>query len=134
MTKRSRVVTSTACPVSVTRPVVTVTCPPARTLPATTLVPTTAFAGTTADLTGAFGANAPQQVFNNPITQLAPLSPLASLAATNPSAALAALSPTLTLFNPAINPAAALLQFNPVAAPSLAIGGFGKPFFPFFGI
>jgi len=114
--------------------VVSVTCPPASTLPATTLVPTTLFPGTTADLTGAFGTNAPQQVFNNPITQLAPLSPLASLAATNPSAALAALSPTLTLFNPAINPAAALLQFNPGAAPSLAIGGFGKPFFPFFGI
>lgn len=130
MSSKSRVVTSTACPVSVTRPVVTVTCPSTKT--ATTLVPTSLFPGTTADLTGAFGTNAPQQVFNNPIAQLAPLSPLASLAAANPTAALAALSPTLGLFNPAINPAAALLQFNPGAAPSLAIGGFGKPFFPFF--
>jgi len=81
---------------------------------------------------GGFGQNAPQQVFNNPAVDLAPFNKLASLAAFNPTAALAAKSPTLGIFNPAINPAAAFLQFNPGAAPTLALQGkgkgFGKPF------
>lgn len=74
---------------------------------------------------GFFGA--PEQVFLNPGVDLAPFSPLLSLAAFNPTAALAAKSPTLALFNPAINPRAALLAFNPGAAPSLALTS-GKPF------
>lgn len=83
--------------------------------------------------------SAPGQIFNNPLAQLGALSPFAALAASNPSAALAALSPALNIFNPAVNPNAALLQFNPGAAPSLALGSvqgpatlpFGK--FPPFG-
>lgn len=54
----------------------------------------------------------PQEVFTDPIVQLAALCPLCALAALSPKAALAALSPTLRLFNPAINPAAALLAFS----------------------
>jgi len=73
-----------------------------------------------------FGKSVPQQVFNNPAVDLAPFSKLASLAAFNPTAALAAKSPTLGIFNPAINPAASFLQFNPGAAPTLALKG--KPF------
>lgn len=134
MSSKSRVVTSTASPVNVTRPVVTVSCPsPATTLPTTTTVPT-ATAGVTDQLfkglgsLGGFGQNAPQQVFKNPAVDLAPFNKLASLAAFNPTAALAAKSPTLAIFNPAINPAAAFLQFNPGAAPTLALQGKGKPF------
>ncbi|HWI62277.1 MAG TPA: hypothetical protein VNT75_10600 [Symbiobacteriaceae bacterium] len=55
--------------------------------------------------------NTPQAVFSDPIVQLAALCPLCALAALSPAAALAALSPVLRLFNPAINPAAALLSF-----------------------
>ena len=67
--------------------------------------------------------SAPGQIFANPLTQLGGVSPFAALAASNPTAALAALSPTLNIFNPAINPNAALLQFNPGSAPSLALSG-----------
>lgn len=75
------------------------------------------------------GFDATDQVFFNPAVQLAPLFPLGSLAAFNPAAALAAKSPTLAIFNPAINPRAAFLAFNPAAAPTLALtGGLGKPF------
>jgi len=80
------------------------------------------------------GFDATEQVFFNPAVQLAPFSPLGSLAAFSPPAALAAKSPTLAIFNPAINPRAALLAFNPAAAPTLALAGgfdgkgFGKPF------
>ncbi|HWI53089.1 MAG TPA: hypothetical protein VNT01_13195 [Symbiobacteriaceae bacterium] len=56
-------------------------------------------------------ANVPQQVFEDPVVQLAALCPFCALAALSPVAALAALSPVLRLFNPAINPAAALLSF-----------------------
>jgi len=78
-----------------------------------------------------FGAfNAPEQVFANPAVQLAPFSPLSSLAAFNPSAALAAKSPVLNIFNPAVNPRAAFLAFNPAAAPTLALqGGYSKPYY-----
>lgn len=86
---------------------------------------------------GAFSA--PGQVFANPAVDLAPFSPIASLAAFNPSAALAAKSPVLNIFNPAVNPQAAFLAFNPAAAPTLALQGglgyygspyakYGKPF------
>lgn len=51
-------------------------------------------------------------VFSDPIVQLAALCPLCALAALSPSAALAALSPALRLFNPALNPNAALLSFQ----------------------
>lgn len=90
--------------------------------------------------------------FFNPIAQLAPFSPISALAAVFPPAALSAVSPTLQLFNPAINPRAALLAFDPAAAPALAVansiflgfglsglGGIANPFFafrfgfPFFG-
>lgn len=54
----------------------------------------------------------PQDVFTDPIVQLAALCPLCALAALSPEAALAALSPTLRRFNPALNPAAALLAFS----------------------
>ncbi|HLN65291.1 MAG TPA: hypothetical protein VK464_27535 [Symbiobacteriaceae bacterium] len=73
-------------------------------------------------------------VFANPLVQLAGLNPFAGLAAVNPVGALTALSPTLNIFNPAVNPNAAFLNFNPAAAPTLALSsklgkGFGKPFF-----
>jgi len=82
------------------------------------------------------GFDAPDQVFFNPAVDLAPFSKLASLAAFSPAAALAAKSPVLGIFNPAINPRAAFLAFNPAAAPTLALtGGLGGKFFgkPFFG-
>jgi len=73
--------------------------------------------------------SAPSKIFNNPIAQLGGISPLGALAATNPAALLAALSPTLNKFNPAVNPQAALLQWNPAAAPTLALTGKGaKPY------
>jgi hypothetical protein len=53
-----------------------------------------------------------QEVFTDPIVQLAAICPICALAALSPTAALAALSPILDLFNPAINPAAALLAFQ----------------------
>lgn len=53
----------------------------------------------------------PVDVFLDPVVQLAALCPICALAALRPEAALAALSPTLALFNPAINPRAALLLF-----------------------
>ena len=87
-----------------------------------------------------FGLSTPGSLFLNPAAQLAPLSPFGALAASNPFAALTALSPTLNIFNPAINPNAALLAFNPLAAPTLALSSkLGKatlPFAkrPFFGI
>ncbi len=72
--------------------------------------------------------SAPTAIFTNPATQLGAISPFASLAAFNPSAALAAKSPTLQVFNPAVNPQAAFLQWNPAAAPTLALtGGFVPP-------
>lgn len=85
--------------------------------------------------------NPPLTTFVNPVAQLAPFSPISALAAVAPVAALSALSPTLQLFNPAINPRAALLAFDPAAAPALAVANpffaarFGFPFFgfPFFG-
>lgn len=61
-----------------------------------------------------------QDVFTDPIVQLAALCPICALAALSPQAALAALSPTLRTFNPAINPRAALLAFsgfNPAKIP-----------------
>lgn len=54
----------------------------------------------------------PVDVFSDPIVQLAAICPICALAALKPEAALAALSPTLALFNPAINPRAALLSFG----------------------
>jgi dolichol kinase len=51
-------------------------------------------------------------VFDDPIVQLAALCPICALSALSPAAALAVLSPVLRLFNPAINPAAALLSFQ----------------------
>jgi hypothetical protein len=88
--------------------------------------------------------NAPQDVFTNPVTQLAALNPFAALAAADPNAALTALSPSLNIFNPAVNPNAAFLAFNPASAPTLALGSvqgpatlpfgkFGKPFGKGFG-
>lgn len=147
MRKRSRVVTSTACPATVTSPV-TVTCPSHRsqtvTTTSTTTSPTTT---TTLDPTSLLGKSAfdskgflnpTQKLFKNPVAQLGALSPFAALAASNPVAALAALSPSLNIFNPAVNPNAALLAFNPASANILALsakagkatlpfGKFGKP-------
>lgn len=78
---------------------------------------------------GKFGKSSPASVFKNPIDQLAAFSPIASLAATNPFAALSAGSGTLQIFNPAVNPRAALLAFDPGAVFSLAVSpnpfGFG---------
>jgi hypothetical protein len=54
----------------------------------------------------------PQEVFSDPIVQLAALCPLCALAALSPEAALAVLSPTLRTFNPALNPGAAHLAFS----------------------
>lgn len=75
------------------------------------------------------GKSSPALVFKNPIDQLAAFSPIASLAATNPFAALSAGSGTLQMFNPAVNPRAALLAFDPGSVFSLAVspfpGGFG---------
>ncbi|MFZ5815073.1 MAG: hypothetical protein ACOY93_07190 [Bacillota bacterium] len=51
------------------------------------------------------------EVFTDPVVQLAALCPICALAAYSPSAALAALSPVLNIFNPAVNPRAALLAF-----------------------
>lgn len=69
-------------------------------------------------------------VFANPVLQLSAFSPFAALAALSPTAALTAISPALNIFNPAINPSAALLSFDPFAAPALAVtsglGKFGK--------
>ncbi|MDB4897743.1 MAG: hypothetical protein JWN15_4005 [Firmicutes bacterium] len=86
-------------------------------------------------------ANTPGQGFANPATQLGALNPLAAFAAANPVAALAFANPMLGMFNPATNPNAALLAFNPFAAPNLAPSStqapatspFGFPF-PFWGI
>lgn len=72
-------------------------------------------------------ASSPLTTFANPAVQLAPLSPFGSLAALNPVAALTALSPSLNIFNPAINPNAAFLAFNPAAAPTLALGSVQGP-------
>lgn len=59
-------------------------------------------------------ANEPvaQEVFTDPVVQLAALCPICALSALSPEAALAALSPTLNIFNPALNPQAALLAFS----------------------
>lgn len=65
------------------------------------------------------------QVFQDPVVQLAALCPICALAALSPAAALAALSPVLQLFNPAVNPQAALAAFagsNPRATISFAAG------------
>lgn len=53
----------------------------------------------------------PADVFFDPIVQLAALCPICALAALRPEAAIAALAPALVLFNPALNPEAALLSF-----------------------
>lgn len=78
---------------------------------------------------GGFAKNTPAIVFKNPVDQLAAFSPIASLAASNPYAALSAGSHTLQIFNPAVNPRAALLSFDPGATLSLAVSpnpyGFG---------
>lgn len=58
---------------------------------------------------------APREVFEDKVVQLAAICPICALAALSPAAALSALSPVLNLFNPALNPAAALLAF--VTAP-----------------
>lgn len=58
------------------------------------------------------------EVFEDPVVQLAALCPICALAALSPAAALAALTPTLRVFNPAINPNAAMLAF---VTPRLAI-------------
>ncbi|MFZ5827733.1 MAG: hypothetical protein ACOY94_25800 [Bacillota bacterium] len=73
--------------------------------------------------------SSPTAIFNNPAVQLGALNPALGLAAFSPTSALAAKSPALNIFNPAVNPQAALLQWNPGAAPTLALtgkGGFGK--------
>lgn len=53
-----------------------------------------------------------QEIFEDPIVQLAALCPICALSALSPAAALAALSSSLRVFNPAINPYAALLSFS----------------------
>lgn len=79
---------------------------------------------------GFFGT--PVNLFFNPPAQLAAFNPFASLAASFPLAALAAKSPALNIFNPAINPNAGLLAFDPAAAPSLALSSkAGKATLPF---
>lgn len=50
-------------------------------------------------------------VWEDPVVQLAAICPLCALAALSPTAALAAISPVLRVFNPAVNPSAALLAF-----------------------
>lgn len=79
------------------------------------------------NITPTLGATSPLATISNPAVQLAPLSPFASLAALNPFAALTALSPSLNIFNPAINPNAAFLAFNPASAPTLALGSVQGP-------
>lgn len=71
----------------------------------------------------AAAASTPQHVFHDAVVQLAAIDPIAALAALSPVAALAALSPVLRIFNPAANARAALLAFNPAAAPALAVAG-----------
>ncbi|HEY3367252.1 MAG TPA: hypothetical protein VGK74_19520 [Symbiobacteriaceae bacterium] len=61
---------------------------------------------------GASDILATRAVFTDPVVELAALCPLCALAALNPTAALAALSPVLRTYNPAINPAAAMLAFS----------------------
>ena len=133
----SRVVSSTSspatvvsCPTFTTRPV-TATCTP---IAGTAVSPTTAAVPTT-DLTGLLGqlgisgitptttglGTSPANIFSNPATQLGAFNPFLALAASNPAAALAKLSPALNIFNPAVNPNAGLLAFNPGAAPALAL-------------
>ncbi len=59
-----------------------------------------------------------EEVFEDPVVQLAAICPICALSALSPEAALAALSPVLGIFNPALNPQAALLSFamsNPQA-------------------
>ena len=53
----------------------------------------------------------PADVFFDPVVQLAALCPISALAALRPEAAIAALAPGLVLFNPAINPVAAVVAF-----------------------
>lgn len=55
--------------------------------------------------------NVTRRVFDDPIVQLAAICPICALSALDPAAALSALSPVLAIFNPAINPRAALLAF-----------------------
>lgn len=150
MHKNHHRVVSTSCACPTTTSPVTVTCPafttrqvPVQTVAPVTTLPAVAVPTTAADLNALLSqlgitptaaitptiaglGTAPQQVFVNPVDQLAALNPLAALAATNPTAALSSKSPTLQLFNPAVNPLAALLQFNPGAAPALALLGGGK--------
>ncbi len=157
MSRSNRVVTTTSCPCPTTASPVTVSCPAFTTriptvTPTTVTTPTTAAVTPTVDLTSLLSQVTPttaaaaaltptavspfgptQQIFTNPIDQLASLNPFAALAASNPTAALAAKSPALQIFNPAVNPAAAQLQFNPASAPTLALKGAGKPFFKPFG-
>jgi len=69
--------------------------------------------------------NTVHQIFQDPVVQLAALCPLCALAALSPVAALAAVSPVLQLFNPAVNPRAALIAFassNPRATISFLVG------------
>lgn len=54
----------------------------------------------------------PVDVLLDPVVQLAAICPICALAALRPEAALAALAPSLVLFNPALNPEAALLTFS----------------------
>lgn len=61
--------------------------------------------------------SAPVEVFEDPIVQLAALCPICALAVFSPAAALSALVPGLSVFNPAINPRAALLAFLSPSAP-----------------
>lgn len=68
----------------------------------------------------------PQDLFRDPIVQLAALCPLCALAALSPQAALAALSPALRTFNPAINPGAALLAFSGFHPARLQRGRVGR--------
>lgn len=63
-----------------------------------------------------------REVFEDPIVALAAICPICALAALSPAAALAAFSPVLRIFNPAINPAAALLDFVSSPRTSLAMG------------
>lgn len=65
-----------------------------------------------------FDLTTPEDVFFDPVVQLAALCPICALAALRPEAALAALAPGLVLFNPALNPAAALAAFAVGLAPN----------------
>lgn len=62
-----------------------------------------------------------RDVFEDQIVQLAALCPFCALAALSPAAALAAISPVLRLFNPALNPNAALLSFALSGAPQASV-------------